>query len=81
MLVAQTTRDHGGLFRLKITINLYTVKVQVSETVPELNVDIWHQRLRHLNEDYIRKLVGTENGIGIKFRTTVGVFEAYMKEK
>jgi len=80
-MVAQTTRDQGGLFRLKTTIDSFAMTAQISDTVSELSVDIWHRRLGHLNEDYVRKLAGMANGIGIKFRTTVGVCEACMEGK
>src|SRR5271169_3570604 len=80
-LVATTIRATGGLFRLKTPTDAFAYAAQVSETTPELDVNIWHRRMGHLGEENIRKLAKMVNGMGIKFRTSVGVCEACLEGK
>src|SRR5271169_6027012 len=80
-LVATTIRATGGLFRLKTPTDAFAYAAQVSETTPELDVNIWHRRMGHLGEENIRKLAKMVNGMIIKSRTTVGVYEACLEGK
>ena len=81
-LVATTVRVHGGLFRLRTTTDSYAmVARQAPETTPELDINIWHRRMGHLGEDYVRKLARMADGMGIKVRTTVGVCEPCLEGK
>ena len=54
---------------------------QVPETTRELDINIWHRRMGHLGEDYVRKLARMVDGMKIKSRTTVGVCEACLEGK
>jgi hypothetical protein len=81
-LVAQSVRVAGGLFRLKTPHDsAVALAAQVREPVRELDVKIWHRRLAHLGEDNIRKLAKMVDGMGIKYRTSVGVCEACLEGK
>ena len=81
-LVATTVRVHGGLFRLRTTTDSYTIVArQAPETTPELDINIWHRRMGHLGEDYVRKLARMADGVEIKVRTTVGVCEPCLEGK
>src|SRR5579859_8093398 len=80
-LVAATTRVAGGLFRLKTPTDAFAYAAQVTSVTPELDIDIWHRRMRHLSEDNVRKLAKIVDGMGIKVRTTVGVCEACLEGK
>jgi Reverse transcriptase (RNA-dependent DNA polymerase)/gag-polypeptide of LTR copia-type/Integrase core domain/GAG-pre-integrase domain/Domain of unknown function (DUF4219) len=81
-LVATTVRVEGGLFRLKTTTDTFAMAAQTSEAINhELDIDIWHRRMGHLGEDYVRKLARMVDGIRIKPRTTVGVCEPCLEGK
>jgi hypothetical protein len=82
-LVAQSVRVAGGLFQLKTPHDsAVALAAQVREPVRELDVKISrHRRLAHLGEDNIRKLAKMVDGMGIKYRTSVGVCEACLEGK
>ena len=81
-LVAAAVRDQGGLFRLKTTTDSHAmVATQVPEKTPELDINIWHQRMGHLGEDNVRRLAKMVEGMKIKVRTTMGVCEACLEGK
>jgi ribosomal protein L12E/L44/L45/RPP1/RPP2 len=81
-VIAKSTRDPGGLFRLKTpSANQYAMTAQASESTPELDVNIWHRRLAHLGEEKVRKLSKLVEGMKIKFRTSVGVCAACLEGK
>ena len=75
-LVAGTIRDQGGLFRLKTIIDSHAMVANKVLETPELDINIWHQRMSHLGENNIRRLAKMVEGMKIKVRTTVGVCEA-----
>ena len=84
VLVANTVRIAGGLFRLKTPADAFAYAAQVTnETVRnrDIDIDIWHRRMGHLGEDNIRKLARMVEGMGIKVGTSVGVCEACVKGK
>ena len=80
-LVAQSLRVAGGLFQLKTPHDsAVALAAQVREPVRELDVKISrHRRLAHLGEDNIRKLAKMVDGMGIKYRTSVGACEACLE--
>jgi len=81
-LVAAVVRDQGGLFRLKTTTDSYAMTAQVSkETTPEIDINIWHKRMNHLDEDNVRRLAKMVEGMKIKVRMTVGVCEPCLEGK
>src|SRR5213075_2668115 len=80
-VVIQTIREESGLFRIIMapqTAHAKAAQIDAKkvDTVPELDMEIWHRRMGHLNEDYVRKLRTMADGIGIKARTTVGDCDA-----
>ena len=80
-LIANSVRVAGGLFRLKTPIDsAFALAAQVTEA-RELDMNIWHRRMGHLGEDYVRKLARMVDGMEIKSRTTVGVCEACLEGK
>src|SRR5213075_1162426 len=85
-VVIQTIREESGLFRIIMapqTAHAKAAQIDAKkvDTVPELDMEIWHRRMGHLNEDYVRKLRTMADGIGIKARTTVGDCDACMEGK
>ena len=80
-LVAETIRDQGGLFRLKTIIDSHAMMTTIPEKTPELDINIWHRRMSHLDEDNVRRLTKMIKRMKIKVRMTVGVCEAYLKGK
>ena len=75
-LVAAAVRDQEGLFRLKTIIDSHAMMAtQVSETTPELDINIWHKRIDHLDEDNVRRLTKMVEGMKIKVRMTMRVCE------
>ena len=80
-IVAQTTREQGGLFYLKMAASQQAKAATQVTSIPELDINIWHRRLGHLNEDYIRKLTSMVDGMNVKARTTVGICEACLEGK
>jgi hypothetical protein len=81
VLVAQTTREQGGLFRLNTTPSSLALIARVPGSIPDLDVNIWHRRLAHLSEDNVRKLAAMVKGMSIRYRTAVGVCDACMEGK
>ena len=79
VLVANTIRVAGGLFRLKTPAD--TFAYAAVQTVRDVDIDIWHRRMGHLGEDNIRKLAKMADGMKIKVGTSVGVCEACMEGK
>jgi hypothetical protein len=54
ILVANTIRIAGGLFRLKTPADAFAyAAVQVTETKRDLDMDIWHRRMGHLGEENV----------------------------
>ena len=80
-LVANSVRVAAGLFRLKTPTDAFAYAAQVTETTRELDINIWHRRMGHLGEDYVRKLARMVDGMKIKSRTSVGVCEACLEGK
>jgi hypothetical protein len=82
-LVATSVRVAGGLFRLRIPGDSYTLAytAQITSTIPELDINIWHRCMGHLGEDNVRKLAKIIDGMIIKSRTIVGVYEVYLQGK
>src|SRR5256714_1885184 len=85
-VVIQTIREESGLFQIIMapqTAHAKAAQIDAKkvDTVPELDMEIWHRRMGHLNEDYVRKLRTMADGIGIKARTTVGDCDACMEGK
>jgi transposase InsO family protein len=85
-VVLQTIREGSGLFRLAMASQTAYAKAAKTNAepvrgVPELDMEIWHKRLAHLNEDYVRRLASMSEGMKIKARTTVGVCDACMEGK
>ena len=81
VLITNSVRVAGGLFRLKTPTDAFAYAAQVTEWTRELDINIWHRRMGHLGEDNVRKLAKMVDGMGIKVRTTVGVCEAYLEGK
>ena len=71
---------NGGLFRLRTPADAYALAAQTPAQTPELDVNVWHRRMGHLGEENVRKLAKMVEGMKIKFRTSVGVCEACLKE-
>ena len=81
-LIIIAIRDEGGLFRLKTTTDSYAMTTQVSEeTTPEIDINIWHKRMSHLDEDNVRRLAKMIEDMKIKIRTIVGVCESCLEGK
>jgi len=80
-LVAQTTREQGGLFRLNTIPSSQAFAARTSGFSPNLTANIWHRRLAHLSEDNVRKLASMVEGMSIQYGTTVGVCDACMEGK
>src|SRR5277367_3916835 len=80
-VIATTVRVHGGLFRLRTLADSYAMAAQAASVAPDLDINIWHQRMGHLGEENVRKLAKMVEGMKIKVRTTVGVCEAYLQGK
>ena len=85
--VLQATWDSTGLFRFRTTTS-YAMTAQVPERTMEvtertkdLDLDIWHQQLAHLNKDDVKKLAKMVDGMRIKVGTTVGVCEPCLEGK
>jgi len=64
-----------------MTTYSYAMAAKKTPVIPDLNIDIWHRRMGHLNEDNVRKLAKMVDGMGIKVRTTVGVCEPCLEGK
>src|SRR5947207_3082635 len=95
--IIQTNREESGLFRIimaqQATAHAKAAQVDKArigtaqtgpaqiDGIPELDIEIWHRRMVHLNEDYIRKLSTMADGMNIKARTTVGDCDACMEGK
>jgi len=84
VLVANTVRVAGGLFRLKTPADAIAYAAQVTNEMVRnrnIDIDIWHRRMGHLGEDNIRKLAKMADGMGITVGTSVGVCEACVQGK
>src|SRR5579859_7294256 len=81
VLITNSVRVAGGLFRLKTPTDAFAYAAQVTESTRELDINIWHRRMGHLGKDNVRKLAKMVDGMGIKVRTTVGVCEACLEGK
>ena len=81
-LIAVAIRDEGGFFHLKTTIDSYAMTTQISEEItPEIDINIWHKWMNHLDEDNIRRLTKMIEGMKIKVRTIMGVCEPCLEGK
>jgi len=81
ILVGNTVRVAGGLFRLKTPADANASAYTVAQATVALDMDIWHRRMGHLGEDSIKKLAKMVEGMKIKVRTSVGVCKACLLGK
>src|SRR5436305_718203 len=62
-LISDTIRE-GKLYRLKTT-NYAKMATTTLSMLKEENIEVWHKRLAHMAEDYVRKLASMTEGINI----------------